>query len=427
MKRVIVLISTVALLAAAFHAWAGGTSEKPMSSSAVTLHCFVHYSEDQEKASFNYALDALKKQYPNVTIAIDVMPNDNDEKIKTLAATGDLPDLIDINASLVSLFSRSHKILVLDPYIDSSITSAFLPNANPMFKDKDGHILSVSNSVRHMGMLYYSRKIFADNGVKVPTRYSEFLDAVKAFHANGITPLALFAAQQWPAFTFYDMLVTAEEPGGFKKIETGTVHVSDKAFVDAARKFKELVDAGLVSKDAFTTMYDAAIASFFAGQAAMFQNGTWDVKNIGDKLGSDAGLLYPTVLSDNGGGWNSVGGGFGNGFSASADSKNKDIAGKLCGFLAVKTIEGQIVKNANINTMLAGTITPEIPYNALQQQLANDMKNFNVGTSFWWGLTNTKIQTAIGENLAKLLTGQYAVNDFISQTDQACRDALSGT
>lgn len=55
------------------------------------------------------------------------------------------------------------------------------------------------------------------------------------------------------------------------------------------------------------------------------------------------------------------------------------------------------------------------------------MKNFNAGTSFWWGLTNPKIATAIGENLAKLLTGQYSVDDFISQTDQAVNDALTGT
>jgi len=357
-----------------------------------------------------------------------VMPNDNDEKIKTLAATGDLPDLIDINASLISLFSRSDKLVILDSYIQQTgIAKSFLSNADPMFKDKDGHILSVSNSVKHIGMLYYNKKLFADNGVKVPTKYSEFLDAVKAFRAKGITPLALFAAQQWPAFTFYDMLVSAKEPGGFKKIETGTVHITDPAFVDAARKFKELVDAGLVSKDAFTTAYDQAIASFFAGQAAMFQNGTWDVKNVGDTLGPNAGLLYAGVLADNPGGWNAVGGGFGNGFSAAAQSKYKDVAGTLAGYLAVKTIEGQIVKNANINTMLAGTFKPEVPYNALQQQLANDMKNFSAGTSFWWGLTNPKIQTAIGDNLAKLLTGQYAVDDFIGQTDAAIKDALSGS
>jgi raffinose/stachyose/melibiose transport system substrate-binding protein len=180
MKRILVLLMVATLLSFAFNAWAGGSSEKTSTASgAVTLHCFVHYSEDQEKASFNYAIAAAKKDYPNVTIAVDVMPNDNDEKIKTLAATGDLPDLIDINASLISLFNRSNKLVVLDPYVkETGIQSSFLPNADPMFKDKDGHILSVANSVKHIGMLYYNKKLFADNNVKVPTMYGEFLDAV---------------------------------------------------------------------------------------------------------------------------------------------------------------------------------------------------------------------------------------------------------
>jgi raffinose/stachyose/melibiose transport system substrate-binding protein len=428
MRRIPALLSVVAILAFASNAWATGGPEAS-TTTAATLHCFVHYSSDGEKAVFDYASAQIKKRFPNVTIIPDVMPQDNNQKIKTLAATGDLPDLLEIDGGTTALFNESNLILPLDSYVKANnIASYFYPAANPFLKDGKGRILSVGNTVRDIVAIIYNKKLFADNGVKVPTNYAEYLAAVKTFAGKGITPLALFAKSSWTVWSLFDMIVTTEQPGGLQKIEQKGAKFTDAAYVDAARKLKELVDAGLLSKDAFTTDYDPAKAAFRAGQAAMFLNGSWECggpDSIGLTMGDNVGLLYAGVFGDKAGGWSSSGGGFGNGYCVPTTSKNKDTAANIAGYIAVAHIEGRIVKAGSLNTVLVNAPKAENPYSPLQLQLQADFKNFNAGTCFWWGLVNSKVQAAFDAGLAKLTAGQVTADQFITQTNTALNDALA--
>jgi raffinose/stachyose/melibiose transport system substrate-binding protein len=417
----------VAFLVLAANAWAGSEAEK--GGKAVTLSCFVHYSSDGEKAVVNYAMDQVKKRFPNVTIVPDVMPQDNNQKIKTLAATGDLPDLLEIDGGTTSLFNESNLILPLDSYVaKNKIAGFFYPAANPFLRDAKGRVLSVGNTVRDIIVIIYNKKLFADNGVKVPTMYSEFLAAVKAFAGKGITPLALFAKSNWTTWSLFDEIVINEQPGGLQAIEKKSAKFTDPAYVNAAKKLKELVDAGLLSKDAFTTDYDPAQAAFKAGRAAMFLNGSWECgggTSIGATMGNDVGLLYAGVFGDKAGGWSSSGGGFGNGYCVPTTSKNKEIAANVAGFMAVAHVEGRIVKAGALNTVLVTAPKSENPYSPLQQTLQADFSKFNAGTCFWWGLLNAKVQAAFDAGLAKLTAGQVSADQFIKDTDAALKDALA--
>lgn len=56
-------------------------------------------------------------------------------------------------------------------------------------KYTDGHIYAFPRTGPAVDLLFFNKKVFEQNGVKIPTNYPELLAAVKAFNAKGIVPV----------------------------------------------------------------------------------------------------------------------------------------------------------------------------------------------------------------------------------------------
>ena len=387
----------------------------------VVLRVYAQYSTDDEKQPFDYAKAQMKNIMPNVELDLEVMAQDDNQKIKTYAATKNLPDIFVATTDIIESFKKSNNILKLDTYVkELGIEEQFLPSSIPLLKDAKGNTWAIPDAGQFAALLYYNKDVFTNNGVNVPTNYAEFLSAVKKFKANKVVPLALFAKEKWPGVQLFDMLASREDPKGITKLDLGQGKASDPAFKNAATKLLELVKAGLLPQGAFNLSSDDAGAQFKQGKAAMYLSGAWSMSDLGS-MGENVGILYYPLADKNNASsakWNMSGGGYNSGLAVSPYSKNKDIAAKYACQFALKFAEGRILKRGDPNPILKNTPKPENGYNSIQQQYVNDSASFKTMTCFDWGITNAKFKASIEDEVNTLLSGDYTVADFVKNIDK---------
>ena len=401
-----------------------GSTASTATDEKVTLKVMVHYTSEDEKATWDYAMEKMKTIMPNVSLDIDPTPQDSDAKLKTEFASGSLPDIFDLNLSNIPLGVKSNSLLPLDDYITKyNIADKLTPTGAALLKQQDGHTWSIISANTNFAVIYANKTLFDQAGAKIPENYDQLLEAGKLLKAKGIVPLGIWLKEAWPAMQLFDMISITENPKGVTALDqNGTETTTAKAYADAAQKIHDLVNAGIVSKDASTTDYNSAVAQFESGKSAMFLCGNWMAQEFGEKLGDNATILLPNVFADassaeavkNSGVIS--GGGFSGGFAVSANSAHKEIAAEYAVQAALYAIEGRIVKTGEQNTMLISAPASEKATNALQTQLSDIISNVKSSTTMGWSFDSAKINTDLYSKLGSLYTGEYGADAFANDT-----------
>lgn len=390
----------------------------------VKLKVMFHYTSEDEKATWNYAMEKMKALMPNVSLDIDPTPQDSDAKLKTEFASGSLPDIFDLGLSNIPLGVKSNSLLPLDDYVTKyKITDKLTPTGEALLKQQNGHTWSILAANTNFAVIYANKALFDQAGAKIPENYDQLLEAGKLLKAKGIVPMGIWLKEAWPAIQLYDMISITENSKGVTALDqNGTETTTSKAYLDAAQKIHDMAKAGIISKDASTTDYNSAVAQFESGKSAMFLCGNWMAQEFGEKLGDKATILLPNIFADaslaqtvKSSGVMS-GGGFTGGFAVSANSAHKDIAAEYAVQAALYAIEGRIVKTGEQNTMLKSAPAPEKAANALQTQLSGMISNVKASTTMGWSFDSAKINTDLYSKLSSLYTGQYQPEDFANDT-----------
>ncbi len=193
----------------------------------------------------------MKKVMPEVEAEIMPAARDDNQKLKTLAAAGNLPDIFDANPDIIKTFKKSNNILQLDSYVkELNIEDQLQDSTKANLRDDEGHIYGIPSDAPWFAMIYYNKDVFQQNGLQPPTNFNEFLDVVKKLKEKNIIPLGLFAKEKWPGVQLYDMIATRMDPKGFEGLDKGTAMTSDPAYSKATDKLTQLVSAGMLAPGA---------------------------------------------------------------------------------------------------------------------------------------------------------------------------------
>jgi raffinose/stachyose/melibiose transport system substrate-binding protein len=280
-----------------------------------------------------------------------------------------------------------------------------------------------------MGMVgwWYNKDLFAKAGIdKTPATWTDFLAAVKKLKAAGITPIALGEKDSWTGMHIWSYLAT--RIGGQAAFEAALNRkgsFADPAFVQAGDRLKELIALDPFQPGYLGATHDDMQATFGNGKAAMELSGQWapsvESANAADKKGvANLGMFnFPAVEGGAGAITDVVGGG--NGFAigknaspeaidfakylttASAQSqmaslamgipvvKGSEIGLKDPNMLAVQqsfaaakyfqlyydqflpSAVGDAI-NASVQTIFAGTATPQQAAQAIEDAAKKNMK-----------------------------------------------------
>lgn len=406
------------------------TADKASSSSAVTdtgypvlndgkpleLSIYTQYADEDSMVPYDYAIEQLKIAFPNVTLNKIDQAQDDGATLKTLASTGQLPDIYQASTDIINTFRESNQIMVLNDVADSTGFSSKLIESNKeLAYAEDGNMYAFPFAGQEYVLWYYNKQIFEENNLEVPKTYDELVNVCKVLNEKGITPLAIFGQEGWITSAAFDAVATRYNNGGIKALDTGAASIDDKEYVEAAKELEALVKAGLFQKDATTTNYDNANAMFTSGKAAMIINGQWYIEEATKALGDNVDWMYYPAKDEASYEANKhafSGGGSTSGFAVNPDSDNAEAAAIVAEFMAEKYCEAKVLKRHNPLVAINTGMTSETELPAMMQKLAEEIPSITSTTKFTWGLTNATFNDSIQANTQALISGEYSADDF---------------
>ncbi|CAG0981606.1 Multiple sugar-binding protein [Anaerolineales bacterium] len=272
---------------------------------------------------------------PNVNIEITVLENEAFKtKLTTVMQSGEVPDIFQswggggfnqqVEAGLL-------KDITADLDADAAWKDSFAPGALAVYS-KDGKNYGVPWDMGMVGF-WYNKALFEQAGITTPpATWTEFLDAVKALKAAGITPISIGEGDKWPGMHFWNYLAT--RVCGKEKFEAAmarTGSFTDPCFVEAGTKLQELLALEPFQDGYLGATHDEMQATFGNGKAAMELSGQWaptvQAANAADQkgvTGDNLGLFgFPAVEGGAGSAADVVGGG--NGFAIGKDAEPEAV------------------------------------------------------------------------------------------------------
>jgi glucose/mannose transport system substrate-binding protein len=138
----------------------------------------------------------------------------------------------------------------------------------------EGKPYSVPVNIHRANVLWYNKKVFADNNLKAPTTFAEFFQVADALKAKGITPLALGDNGIWSSTQLLEtILIGTLGADGYKGLWTGATDWKGAKVTDAVNTFQRMLT--YVNSDHSSLTWDQANDLVIKGQAAMTIMGDW--------------------------------------------------------------------------------------------------------------------------------------------------------
>ncbi|MBN9195536.1 MAG: carbohydrate ABC transporter substrate-binding protein [Microbacterium sp.] len=290
-----------------------GGSSTPAESGKVagTLHILVSSAAASDKAFKDLNAEFVKK-YPDVKVDFSAVPNANFAASRssrltagnvdiTLAAPREMPKYVK-NGAVDDDTAAAEAGLFVD-----LTGQKFLKNFTPSVLDQltyKGKDYTVPTGLSYYTGVYYNKKIFDENGLKVPTTWSEFENVVSTLKGKGVTPLGIGGKDSWPAglgmiAAVQGLYPSAEDKNALSKdLWAGKVDLADGKQLEVLQRVKSLYDAA--QKNFSGVGYDVIPSEFAKGQVAMTVDGTWNQPTIDAAVNGafDYGY-FPLPASDN--------------------------------------------------------------------------------------------------------------------------------
>lgn len=385
----------------------------------VTLRIYVRYSDDDTILPYDYAVECLKEDMPWVTLELEAMPADDGVKLKSMVATGDLPDIFSLQGSdLIDSMIQAGAVADLTEAIEAN---GFFDKVQPAAYSKlyhtDGKIYTLPYTSTEVVLLFVNKTIFEENNVAIPTTIDEWVAAAETLSANGVTVLPIFGKEQWNCNALYDALVTRYIPEGLTGLQEGTTSIRDEGYLKAAQDLKRLADAGAFPAGVTTLNYEQATNMWYNNEAAMFLNGQWEITTTDQYLGESADWIPIPAASEEEietSQYAFTGGtGTAAGLGVSAWSENYDVAIEVACYLAEKYAEYNFTQRGAATVAVQCDKPVEVEPPAMMSKLGEWMPKITSTTVLAGSGGNMELYTVLGEGTQSLLAGVMTPEEFI--------------
>lgn len=394
----------------------------------VTLSVYVRYSDDDTILPYDYAVECLKEEMPWVTLELDPMPADDYVKLKTYAATGDMPDIFALSGEdlLDSLIDSGSVADLTEEVKANGFFDKVLPAAYSKLYHTNGNIYTLPYTGTEVALLFVNKTIFEENDVAIPTTIAEWIDAASTLSAKGITVLPVFAKEQWICNTLYDALVTRYIPEGLSSLHTGEHNIREDGFLQAAQDLEALMAAGAFPAGVTSLNYEQATNIFYNNEAAMFINGQWEIPSSTAALGDAVDWIpipastaeaYETSQYAFAGGSGTPAG-----LCVCEYSENYDTAVEVACFLAEKYAEYNYTKRGSSTIAVRCDKPIEVEQSPMNKKLAEYMEKITSTTVLAGSGGNMELYTVLGEGTQSMLAGVMSAEEFIESIARVTGD-----
>ena len=266
----------------------GATTAPELEGSISFLH---KYSDPRYAPYFEAVVAAYMAEHPKVQIEIQAESDQGvKDKLRVLAASNTLPDIyFSWAGDFTKKFVRGGLAKDLTGDVTGDWASRFTPAALEAYT-YEGKLYGVPITLDAKYMAY-NTKLFADNGVAVPTTLDELLTACDTFEAKGIEPIAFGNQYGWPAIHFMTQLNPYYVPADTLQADydPATGAFTDPGYGKALDAFAE-INSRCLTQGANGISHEAAQASFLAGKSAMHYIEAVEFFALTEKGGAPADL-----------------------------------------------------------------------------------------------------------------------------------------
>jgi raffinose/stachyose/melibiose transport system substrate-binding protein len=308
----------------------------------VTLRFFSNLPDRKSGQGLaeSMVIDSYMKANPNVKIEVEALADEPfKNKQKAYMASNEPIDLLMVHGGAeLSTLVQAKYVKELNPKDYEGAKYNFLPG---VFKTWtfNGKLYGLPRNSDYE-VIYYNKKLFADNGVKVPSTYAELLDAAKTFRSKGIIPMSINGKDLWSFGLMYQNIVqrvTGDQNLILEAVEQKNKFTQDE-FLQAAKQMKKLMDVKMFQDAYMTADYGASQNLFTQEKAAMWYMGSWEAgMATNEKLSESfrknlSAIKFPTLEGGKGKdtdliGWN------GGGYALTTSSKHPEEAKKFFDYL----------------------------------------------------------------------------------------------
>ena len=198
-------------------------------------------------------------------------------KLNALVASGDVPDVLIVSPGPnLTDYVEPGVAAPLDSYLADGWKDTFTSDAVFSQQTYDGQIYAVPLNIA-AACCFYNTEMFEAAGAKVPTNWSEMLDACEKLQAAGYTPITISAGTAWCLSMVAGYLCESKGvdlaaiADGSDTWENGKLEAAATDLVELSKYFQ---------KTAAGDTNDVATANFYNEEAAILIQGSWAIGQI---------------------------------------------------------------------------------------------------------------------------------------------------
>lgn len=255
------------------------------------------------------ACAAANRQMPLKTSSIPQLQLDQKEQL--LAAQNALPTLAVApgTPALVRQLIKTGKLTDFSKRLGpAAVKRDILPAAASVVQNLYGQkdLYALPHQLNIEG-IWFNKKIFAANGISVPTTWDALMAAAAKLNSAGIQPFAADGKDGWPVTRFVGAYLFRDlGPTALQQVADGKAKLTDPAYVKAADAVATMGKDGYFGSAVASTDYNGAMNVFLTGKAAMMYMGSWALANFNDPkentigVGNIGFMKFPAVSGGKG-------------------------------------------------------------------------------------------------------------------------------
>lgn len=264
---------------------------EPITVSYASYMVGAHVSAKAEKQVID-EFNALHEG--KIKVVVEELPSDDAyvQKMKTLAASKALPDVIDGKQGLRELAIKNGQAMDLIPLLE----------ADPEWKkyvgdgainyniDTEGKLYSIANAKQIIGY-FYNKELFKKAGVTPAKTWDEFMANCEKLKASGVAPTSMFTGENcWATNLFLAAMIGTQGEAGNKFMNTQHPESYETPEVIKGLTMIQKVLQDYTTPDAVGGIYANAANNFCQEKTAIMANGPWMTPDFADPEKSVAGF-----------------------------------------------------------------------------------------------------------------------------------------
>ncbi|MBQ0986355.1 extracellular solute-binding protein [Streptomyces sp. F63] len=264
-----------------------GTSDGTAAGDGKTLRLWHYEGPDSAMGrAWAAAIEEFEKTHPGVKVEFEEKGFEQIQKTAPMILNSDdAPDLMEYNKgnATAGLLSRQGLLTDLsseatergwDKQLSDSVETTSRYDADGVMGS--GTWYGVPNYAEYT-MAYYNKDLFAKHGVEVPATFAELTEALAAFKAKGVTPLANAGAEYIAHQYVYQLALSRADRSWVDAYELyrGRTDFHDTAWTRAAETFADWVKKGYIAKTSSGTKAEDAGVAFISGTYPILFSGSW--------------------------------------------------------------------------------------------------------------------------------------------------------